>query len=82
MPPRKTRKTAFDPAALRTLEELFDSTWIIVEARHPFRDLGKDEELRSELRRALILAAENLGVEDLDRLQQAALDTVSRPGEP
>ncbi len=78
MQSRQARKRVFDAAALRTLEEIFDSTWAIVQARHPFRDLAKDNELREQVRRKLFLVAETAGRDDLDALQQAVLESASR----
>jgi hypothetical protein len=48
----------FDAASLRVLEELYDSTWQILQAQHPFRDVTKDIDLRDQLRRKLFILAE------------------------
>lgn len=76
--PTTPRKTVFDAAALSTLDELFDSTWDIVEARYPFRDMSKDAELKAELKRALFAAAEASGLDNLDALQRSVLQTAMR----
>jgi hypothetical protein len=36
---------AFDTASLEVLEQLCDSTWLIFEAQHPFRDFDQDDDL-------------------------------------
>jgi hypothetical protein len=46
------KKASFDAQSLRVLEDLFDVTWAIVQARHPFRDLERDPALQDELRRS------------------------------
>lgn len=77
---RPSRKPVFDAEALRTLDQLFESSWSILELRHPFRDTGKDPEMQAELRRGLFLAAETSGFDDLDQLQRAVLDNLTRSG--
>jgi len=69
---------AFDDASLGILEELCDSTWLIFESRHPFRDLKQDDDLRHQLRLKLFILAESSGLEDLDALQRCALKALSR----
>jgi hypothetical protein len=68
----------FDAAALRVLEELYESTWAIIQAQHPFRDLSKDDDFRDRLRRSLFILAENSDLMDLDALQRSALEQFSR----
>jgi hypothetical protein len=60
------------------LEDLFDVTWAIVQARHPFRDLECDPALQDELRRRLFILAENAGLNDLDQIQRSALQAISQ----
>jgi hypothetical protein len=35
------KRPSFDAATLRLLEDLYESTWVILEAQHPFRDTTK-----------------------------------------
>ena len=78
MTSHKSKKVSFDAANLRLLEELFESTWAIVQARHPFRDLEKDPDLQNDLRRKLFILAENCGLSNLDQLQRSALKAISQ----
>ena len=72
------RRHVFDAASLRTLEELYDSTWEILQAQHPFRDVTKDIDFRDRLRRKLFILAEHFDLNDLDALQRSALEQFSR----
>ena len=72
------KRAAFDAATLKLLEEIYESTWSIVEAQHPFRDTTKDHDLRHQLRRKLFILAENSDRTDLDALQKSALDAFVR----
>jgi len=74
----RPKRRAFDASTLRLLEELCDSTWGIVQDRHPFRDTNKDNELRHQLRRKLFILAENSDLEDLDDLQRSVLEAFAR----
>jgi hypothetical protein len=38
----RPKRRAFDASTLRLLEELCESTWAIVQDRHPFRDPNKE----------------------------------------
>ena len=69
---------AFDDASLGILENLCDSTWHIFEARHPFRNLDQDDDLRQRLRLKLFILAESSGLENLDALQRCTLEALSR----
>ena len=65
-------------STLRLLEELCESTWAIVQDRHPFRDLTNDSDLKHQLRRKLFILAENSDLEDLDGLQRSVLEALAR----
>ena len=65
-------------STLRLLEELCESTWAIVQDRHPFRDLTNDSDLKHQLRRKLFILAENSDLEDLDGLQRSVLEAFAR----
>ena len=37
----------YDPALLAAVEQAFDATWTELQARDPFRDFDKDNELKT-----------------------------------
>ena len=74
----RPKRRAFDASTLRLLEELCESTWAIVQDRHPFRDLTNDFDLKHQLRRKLFILAENSDLEDLDGLQRSVLEAFAR----
>ena len=75
----KAVRLAFMPPTPRALlEELCESTWAIVQDRHPFRDLTNDSDLKHQLRRKLFILAENSDLEDLDGLQRSVLEALAR----
>ena len=74
----RPKRRAFDASTLRLLEELCESTWAIVQDRHPFRDLTNDSDLKHQLRRKLFILAENSDLEDLDGLQRSVLEAFAR----
>jgi hypothetical protein len=66
----------YDPALLAAVEQAFDATWTVLEAREPFRDFDKDNELKTELSHKLnALAAD--GVTDAIELREWALEGLS-----
>jgi len=65
-------------ATMRRKEELCESTWAIVQDRHPFRDLTNESDLKHQLRRKLFILAENSYLEDLDGLQRSVLEAFAR----
>jgi hypothetical protein len=72
-PPR----TFYDPALRSTVEQAFDATWKLLQARDPFRDFEQDYELRTALSRKLMgLAAD--GVIDSIELREWALESLPR----
>ena len=72
------KRQAFDAATLRMLEDLYESTWVILEAQRPFRDTAKDNDLRHQLRRKIFILAENSNLTDLDALQRSVLESFAR----
>ena len=72
------KRQAFDAATLRMLEDLYESTWVILEAQRPFRDTAKDNDLRHQLRRKIFIVAENSDPIDLDALQRSVLESFAR----
>jgi hypothetical protein len=75
---RNSREPAYDSDRLSLLEHVFDSTWEIIQARYPFRDLNYDRHFRAELGRKLFILASNGGLNNLDQLQRAALESMPR----
>jgi hypothetical protein len=64
----------YDPAMLATVEQAFDSTWVVFQTRYPFRDFERDSELKTALSQKLLtLAAE--GVTDPVELREWALES-------
>ena len=64
----------YDPAMLATVEQAFDSTWVVLQTRYPFRDFERDSELKTALSQKLLtLAAE--GVTDPIELREWALES-------
>jgi hypothetical protein len=66
-----------DPAPRSTVEQAFDATWTVLQARDPLRDLEQDYELKTVLSRKLMgLAAD--GVTDPIELREWALEGLPR----
>ena len=63
----------YDPALLATVEQAFDSTWVVLQARHPFRDFERDWELKTALGQELFTLATE-GVTDPIELREWALE--------
>ena len=66
----------YDPALLASVERAFDATWIVLQARDPFRDFDKDNELKTELSHKLSALAAD-GVTDAIELREWALEGLS-----
>ena len=65
--------TLYDPAMLATMEQAFDSTWVL-QARYPFRDFERDSELKTALGQKLLTLATE-GVTDPIELREWALES-------
>jgi len=46
---RNPPPNSYDPALLAAVEQAFDAAWTVLQARDPFRDFDKDNELKTEL---------------------------------
>lgn len=67
----------YDPALRSTVEQAFDATWTVLQARDPLRDFEQDYELKTALSRKLMgLAAD--GVTDPIELREWALEGLPR----
>jgi hypothetical protein len=64
----------YDPAMLATMEQAFDSTWVVLQARYPFRDFERDSELKTALGQKLSTLATE-GVTDPIELREWALES-------
>ena len=64
----------YDPAMLATMEQAFDSTWVVLQARYPFRDFERDSELKTALGQKLFILATE-GVTDPIELREWALES-------
>ena len=64
----------YNPAMLAAVEQAFASTWVVLQARYPFRDFERDSELKTALgQKPFTLAAE--GVTDPIELREWALES-------
>jgi hypothetical protein len=66
----------YDPALRAAVERAFDATWTVLQARDPFRDFDKDNELKTELSHKLSALAAD-GVTDAIELREWALEGLS-----
>jgi hypothetical protein len=66
----------YDPALIAAVERAFDATWTELQARDPFRDFDKDNELKTELSHELSALAAD-GVTDAVELREWALEGLS-----
>ena len=67
----------YAPALLAALEQAFDASWTALQARDPFRDFDKDNELKSALGQRLATLAVD-GVTDPIELREWALESLPR----
>jgi len=66
----------YDPALLAAVDWAFDATWTVLQARDPFRDFDRDNELKTELSHKLSALAAD-GVTDAIELREWALEGLS-----
>ena len=64
----------YDPVMLATMEQAFDSSWVVLQARYPFRDFERDSELKTALGQKLFTLATE-GVTDPIELREWALES-------
>ena len=77
MCPHNPRINLYDPKMLESLDQAFEATWVVLQARDPFRDFQRDTELKSALNQKLMgLAAD--GVTDPIELREWALEGLPR----
>lgn len=63
----------YNPKTLEALAQAFDATWVVVQARDPFRDFERDFELKTALSQKLMTLAAD-GVTDPIELREWALE--------
>ena len=73
MCPHNPQINLYDPKALETLDQAFEATWVVLQARVPFRDFQRDTELKSALSQKLMRLAAD-GVTDPIELREWALE--------
>jgi hypothetical protein len=79
MCPQRFVPPSFDPSKLGVLEQVFDSTWELIRLAYPNRDPSKDEEVRTELAKA-IAAEACTGVSEPNVLCKLALKSLFGTG--
>jgi hypothetical protein len=67
------RFDCYDRKTLEVLGQAFDATWIVLQARDPFRDFERDYELRDALSQKLIALTRD-GVTDPIELREWVLE--------
>ena len=73
MYPRNPPIDPYGPKTLDALGQAFDATWVVLQARDPFRDFESDSELKTVLSRKLMTLAAD-GVTDPIELREWALE--------
>jgi hypothetical protein len=75
MYPQSPLINPYDPKTLDALREAFEASWVMLQARDPFRDFERDSELRTALNQKLrALVAD--GVTDPVELREWALESL------
>jgi hypothetical protein len=77
MYPQNPQINPYDPKTLDALGEAFDATWVVLQARDPFRDSERVWELRTALSHKLVALAAD-GVTDPIELREWALEDLPR----
>ena len=72
---RNSRFDLYDPKTLEALGQAFDSSWVVLQARNPFRDFERDLDLKSSLSLKLTALAAD-GVTDPVELREWALESL------
>ena len=77
MHPQNPQINPYDPKTLDAVGEAFDATWVVLQARDPFRDIERAYELRTALSQKLVALAAD-GVTDPIELREWALEGLPR----
>ena len=75
MYPQNPQIDRYHPKTIDALGQAFDATWVVLQARNPFRDFESDSELKSALNRKLTTLAAD-GVTDPVELREWALESL------
>jgi hypothetical protein len=75
MYPQSPPINPYDPKTLDALREAFDATWVVLQARDPFRDFERDSELRTALNQKLMMLVAD-GVTDPVELREWAIESL------
>jgi spore maturation protein CgeB len=75
MYPQSPPINPYDPKTLDALGEAFDATWVVLQARDPFRDFERESELRTALNQKLVTLVAD-GVTDPVELREWALESL------
>ena len=75
MYPQNPSIDSYDPKTRDALGQAFDATWVVLQARDPFRDFESDSDLKTALSRKLITLAAD-GVTDPIELREWALESL------
>jgi hypothetical protein len=75
MHPQSPPINPYDPKTLDALREAFDATWVVLQARDPFRDFDRDSELRTAVNQKLMTLVAD-GVTDPVELREWALESL------
>ena len=65
----------YSPKTLEALTQAFDATWLLVQARDPFRDFERDWELKTAVSQKLTTLAAD-GVTDPIELREWVLESL------
>ena len=77
MYPQNPQINPYDPKTLDALGEAFDATWVVLQARDPFRDFERAYELRTALSQKLVALTAD-GATDPIELREWALESLPR----
>ena len=77
MYPQHPQINPYDPKTLDALGEAFDATWVVLQAREPFRDFERAYELRTALSQKLMTLAAD-GVTDPIERREWVLESLPR----
>lgn len=72
---RNPQVDLYDPETREALGQAFDATWLVLQARDPFRDFERDSELKTTLSLKLTALAAD-GVTDPVELREWALESL------
>jgi hypothetical protein len=65
----------YDPVLLAAIEQAFDASWTALQARDPFRDFDRDNELKTDLSQRLAALVAD-GVTDPIELREWSLESL------